>query len=69
MLVFISRPLAILSPAPEPNAEARETMSVFRVVPPDKSAVRLKFRPFYDAGEGYPYFMYFDRRMLPYTLW
>jgi hypothetical protein len=37
--------------------------------PPDKRAVRLKFRPFYDTGEGYPYFMYFDRRGLPYKLW
>lgn len=64
-----SRPLAILSPAPEPIDETRGTMSVFRVVPPDKSAVRLKFRPFYDTGEGYPYFMYFDRKGLPYKLW
>ena len=64
-----SRPLAILSPGPEPNAEARDTMSVFRVVPPGKSAVRLKFRPFYDTGEGYPYFMHFDRKTLPYKLW
>jgi uncharacterized protein len=60
-----SRPLAILT---EGN-EARDTMSVFRVVPPDKSPVRLKFRPFYDTGEGYPYFMYFDRKGLPYRLW
>jgi DUF1680 family protein len=60
-----SRPLAILTP----GSEARETISVFRVVPPDKSPVRLKFRPFYDTGEGYPYFMYFDRKGLPYPLW
>jgi DUF1680 family protein len=60
-----SRPLAVLTP----GDESRETMSVFRVVPPDNSAVRLKFRPFYDTGEGYPYFMYFDRRGLPYKLW
>ncbi len=39
-----SRPLAILSP----GDETRDTKSVFRVVPPDESAVRLKFRPFYD---------------------
>ncbi len=64
-----TRPLAILSPEPTPDPEARDTMSVFRVVPPDKSAVRLKFRPFYDTGEGYPYFMYFDRKGLPYKLW
>jgi hypothetical protein len=60
-----SRPLAILTP----GSESRDTMSVFRVVPPDKSPVRLKFRPFYDTGEGYPYFMYFDRKGLPYKLW
>ena len=64
-----TRPLAILSPEPTPDPEARDTMSVFRVVPPDKSPVRLKFRPFYDTGEGYPYFMYFDRKGLPYKLW
>ena len=46
-----------------------ETPTVFRVVPPDKSAVRLKFWPFYALGEGYPYFMYFDRKALPYRLW
>jgi DUF1680 family protein len=60
-----AKPTAILSPV----AETRDTMSVFRVVPPDKSPVRLKFRPFYDLGEGYPYFMYFDRRQLPWRLW
>jgi uncharacterized protein len=60
-----SRPLAILTE----GSEARDTMSVFRVVPPDKSPVRLKLRPFYDTGEGYPYFMYFDRKGLPYKLW
>ena len=60
-----SRPLAMLTP----GDESRDTMSVFRLVPPDKSAVRLKFRPFYDTGEGYPYFMYFDRKGLPYRLW
>jgi hypothetical protein len=50
---------------PHPGAETPDTMSVCRVVPPDKTAVRLKFRPFYDTGEGYPYFMYFDRKGLP----
>jgi DUF1680 family protein len=64
-----TRPLAILTPAPAVDRDARETLSVFRVVPPDKSTVRLKFRPFYDTGEGYPYFMYFDRKGLPYRLW
>ncbi len=60
-----SKPLAILTE----QTETRDTQSVFRVVPPDKSPVRLKFRPFYDTGEGYPYFMYFDRKGLPYKLW
>lgn len=58
-------PLAILTE----TGETRDSMAVFRVVPPDGSPVRLKFRPFYDVGENYPYFMYFDRRGLPYRLW
>lgn len=43
--------------------------TIFRVVPPDNSPVRLRFRPFYDIGEGYPYFIYFDRKELPWKLW
>jgi len=43
--------------------------TIFRVVPPDRSPVRLRFRPFYEPGEGYPYFMYFDRKALPRRLW
>jgi DUF1680 family protein len=43
--------------------------TIFRVVPPDKRPVRLRFRPFYEPGEGYPYFMYFDRNTLPWRLW
>jgi DUF1680 family protein len=43
--------------------------TIFRVVPPDGSPVRLRFRPFYDIGEGYPYFIYFDRDRLPWRLW
>ena len=58
-------PLAILTE----TGETRDSMAVFRVVPPDGSPVRLKFRPFYDVGENYPYFIYFDRRGLPYRLW
>jgi DUF1680 family protein len=60
-----TKPLAILSP----HDEVRDTMSVFRVAPPGAEPARLKFRPFYDTGEGYPYFMYFDRRQLPWRLW
>ena len=41
----------------------------FRVEPPDKKPVRLRFRPFYEMTENYPYFMYFDRRTLPWRLW
>ena len=40
-----------------------------RVVPPDGRSVRLRFRPFYEIGENYPYFMYFDRDALPWRLW
>jgi DUF1680 family protein len=43
--------------------------TMFRVEPPDKSPVRLRFRPFYEIAQDYPYFMYFDRRMLPRKLW
>ena len=35
----------------------------------DQAPVRLRFRPFYEIGEAYPYFMYFDRRALPRRLW
>jgi uncharacterized protein len=47
----------------------REYPTIFRVEPPDKSRVRLRFRPFYEIGEAYPYFMYFDRKTLPRRLW
>jgi hypothetical protein len=40
-----------------------------RVAPPDGRSVRLRFRPFYEIGENYPYFMYFDRDALPCRLW
>jgi DUF1680 family protein len=40
-----------------------------RVSPPDGRSVRLRFRPFYEIGENYPYFMYFDRDALPWRLW
>ncbi len=40
-----------------------------RVAPPDGRSVRLRFRPFYEIGENYPYFMYFDRDKLPWRLW
>jgi DUF1680 family protein len=40
-----------------------------RVAPPDGRSVRLRFRPFYEIGENYPYFMYFDRDTLPWRLW
>jgi DUF1680 family protein len=46
-----------------------EYPTIFRVEPPDKKPVRLRFRPFYEVGEAYPYFMYFDRRLLPWRLW
>jgi DUF1680 family protein len=40
-----------------------------RVAPPDGRSVRLRFRPFYEIGENYPYFMYFDRDAPPQRLW
>ena len=40
-----------------------------KVTPPDKKPVRLRFRPFYEIGENYPYFMYFDRDKLPWKIW
>jgi uncharacterized protein len=42
---------------------------VFRVVRPDRRPVRLKFRPFYDFAEDFPYQMYFDLDARPYPLW
>ncbi len=59
-------PTAVLSP---PESGRLFSAAVFRVAPPDGSHVRLKFRPFYDVPEGYPYAMYFNRRALPYRLW
>ena len=41
----------------------------FRVERPDRKPVRLRFRPFHEVAENYPYFMYFDRRALPRRLW
>lgn len=43
--------------------------SVFRVERPDGRPVRLKFRPFYDFAEDFPYLMYFDLKAWPYALW
>jgi uncharacterized protein len=42
---------------------------VFRVERPDGRSVRLKFRPFYDLAEDFPYLMYFDLKAWPYALW
>jgi DUF1680 family protein len=43
--------------------------AVFRVQRPDGRPVRLKFRPFYDFAEDFPYLMYFDRNTPAYALW
>jgi len=43
--------------------------AVFRVQRPDGRPVRLKFRPFYEMAEDFPYLMYFDRQGGPYALW
>ncbi len=50
-------------------APETDPVTVFKVAPPDKLPVRLRFRPFYEVGENYPYFMYFDRKSLPWKLW
>lgn len=43
--------------------------TIFRVEPPGRAPARLRFRPFYETAENYPYFMYFDRDALPWRLW
>jgi DUF1680 family protein len=48
---------------------ARQWATNFRVEPPDGRPARLRFRPFYEIDENYPYFMYFDRRTPPARLW
>ena len=45
------------------------SLTVFRVQRPDGRPVRLKFRPFYDFAEDFPYRMYFDLKEQPYRLW
>ena len=47
------------------DAEAR----VFSVRRPDGRPVRLKFRPFFDQAEHFPYRMYFDLNAQPYAIW
>jgi DUF1680 family protein len=46
-----------------------ETPASFRVSRPDKKPVRLKFRPFYQVQEDFPYLVYFDLGKEPYALW
>lgn len=58
-------PIAILTA----STESHNAKSVFRSVPPGGTPARLRFRAFYDIGENYPYFMYFDRKELPWKLW
>ncbi len=48
---------------------ADEEPSVFQVNRPDGRPVRLKFRPFYEFAEQFPYLMYFDRKTPSYALW
>lgn len=43
--------------------------AVFRLKRPDGKPVRLKFRPFYQMAEDFPYLMYFDLDRAPYALW
>jgi DUF1680 family protein len=51
------------------ETEAQKFATSFRVQPPDGRAVRLRFRPFYEVAENYPYFMYFDRGSPAFRLW
>jgi DUF1680 family protein len=60
-----SLPRGVWATAPPPT----EYPTSLRVVPPDKRPVRLRFRPFYEIGENYPYYMYFARDALPWRLW
>jgi DUF1680 family protein len=48
---------------------ADNSPSVFRMERPDGRPVRLRFRPFYDLAEDFPYVMYFDLKAWPYALW
>lgn len=48
---------------------ADDSPAVFRVQRPDRRPVRLKFRPFYEFAEDFPYLMYFDRQTPAYALW
>jgi DUF1680 family protein len=48
---------------------ADNSPAVFRMERPDGRPVRLKFRPFYDLAEDFPYVMYFDLKAWPYALW
>jgi len=48
---------------------ADESPAVFRVNRPDGRPVRLKFRPFYQTPEDFPYLVYFDLDKAPYALW
>lgn len=48
---------------------AEDSPAVFRVNRPDGKPVRLKFRPFYQTAEDFPYLMYFDLDKAPYALW
>ena len=43
--------------------------TVFRVQRPDGKPVRLRFRPFYDFAEDFPYKMYFDVDEPSFSLW
>ena len=60
---------------PDFHREKRGRGSIPKLIPvlpastPNANPGRLKFRPFYEIPEGYPYFMYFDRTELPWKLW
>jgi hypothetical protein len=55
--------------------QENEKVSVFTLSPPGaaggapRGRSRARLRAFYDVDEGYPYFMYFDKKAWPRALW
>jgi uncharacterized protein len=56
-------------PPPRYGPAYKCTPAVFHVQRPDGKPIRLKFRPFYDQAEGFPYLMYVDLKAWPQDLW
>lgn len=54
---------------PTPHGSIRPGDIAFRVNLPNGHVAREKFVPYYVPGEAFPYKMYFDRNLLPVSLW